>query len=208
VGSGGTLRPAAAITAPPHSGRRGRSALLLLLVIAVIGALASAGVVVGGGLSLRGPHSPRLSTTEVLFERLVGADTSAQGLVATATARACEEAPPGTSVRAALLGDLDRAVVLRQSVLRELGADRAERPTMPDGPALMNDLERATADGLTVDEEDQGWLQDLQATGCYGAPTNDIHYRAAALAAPAAAAAEQRLADAWAKVDPSAVGPR
>ena len=32
------------------------------------------------------------------------------------------------------------------------------------------------------------WLEDLQATGCYSAPTNDIHYREATAAARTAGA--------------------
>ncbi len=69
---------------------------------------------------------------------------------------------------------------------------------------MVSDLNAATLAELTVDQDDQGWLQDLQATGCYSAPTNDIHYRAAGLDAPAAAGADTRLADAWAVADPAA----
>ena len=51
----------------------------------------------------------------------------------------------------------------------------------------MAELGQATAASLKVDEDYAAWLVDLQATGCFSAPTNDLHYVAATEAAPAAA---------------------
>ena len=42
--------------------------------------------------------------------------------------------------------------------------------------------------------------EDLQATGCYGAPTNDIHYRAATEASLPASVAKDRVVATWAGV--------
>ena len=94
-------------------------------------------------------------------------------------AQSCQEATPGGTVRSALLGDLIRAIALRQAVLRTLEADRLQLLAMPEGALLATDLGAATTAELEMDQDYQGWLQDLQATGCYSAPTNDVHYRAA-----------------------------
>jgi hypothetical protein len=53
---------------------------------------------------------------------------------------------------------------------------------------------------LSADQGYEAWLEDLQATGCYGAPTNDIHYHAATAASMAASVAKQRVVLIWAGV--------
>jgi hypothetical protein len=172
-------------------------------VVAIVAASASAAIVLAGREASKHLHISRVLPGEALFEQLVATSATAQQLTATAVARSCTDAAPGAAMRGALLVDLDRAIGLRQSVLRSLEADRAELLGMPDGALLVSDLSAATLAELTVDQDDQGWLQDLQATGCYSAPTNDIHYRAAGLDAPAAAGADTRLAHAWAVADPA-----
>lgn len=199
-----SFRPTAAITAPERPRRRGRALFWLLAVVAVVAASASAAIVLAGREASKHLHMARVLPGEALFEQLMATSATAQQLTATAVARSCTDAAPGAAMRGALLVDLNRAIGLRQSVLRSLEADRAELLGMPDGPLLVSDLNAATLAELTVDQDDQGWLQDLQATGCYSAPTNDIHYRAAGLDAPAAAGADTRLADAWAVADPAA----
>ena len=133
----------------------------------------------------------------------MASNSSAQELAASAVAHSCEDAAPGAALRGGLLGDLSRAIVLRESVLRALDADRRRLLAIPDGAQLVTDLGAATMADLIVDQDYQGWLQDLQATGCYGAPTNDIHYRAAGPDSSAAAGANQRLAHAWAASGPA-----
>jgi hypothetical protein len=196
------LRPTAGVTAPVGTPRRGRVFVWLLAVVLVVASVAAALVLEGVGRGNGGPG--RLSRAEVLFERLMAEDESAQTLAASAVAHPCEQASPGSPGRAALLGDMGRAVALRQAVLRAAGADKGELVVMPDGELLVADLRQAATTGLAVDKDEQGWLLDLQATGCYSAPTNDIHYRAAGLAAPAAAGAAGRLTATWARVDPAA----
>jgi hypothetical protein len=198
------LRRTAAITAPERPHRRGRALFWLVAVVAVVAACASVAIVLAGREASKHLHTSRASPGEALFEQLMATSATAQQLTATAVARSCTDAAPGAAIRGALLVDLNRAIGLRQSVLRSLEADRAELLGMPDGGLLVNDLNAATLAELTVDQDDQGWLQDLQATGCYSAPTNDIYYRAAGLDALAAAGADTRLAHAWAMADPAA----
>ncbi len=198
---GATLRPTAAITVPEHPSRRRSRIFWLLAVVLLVVASAAVAVALSRGTTGGGEHRSRLSAGEVLFERLMATGSTAQQLTATAVARSCAEAPPGARGRTALLGDLSRAIGLGQSVLQLLNADKAELLGIPGGSLLTSDLSQATTAELTVEQDYQGWLQDLQATGCYSAPTNDIHYRAAGLEAPVAAAADQRLAAEWAVVE-------
>jgi hypothetical protein len=176
----------------------GRALVWLLAVVIIVAASVSAVVVLAGG-TRGGRGASRVSSAEAVFGQMMATNTTAAQLAATAVARSCQEASPGTSTRAVLLGDLGQAVALRRSVLRALAIDRAELATMPDGGLLITDITAATTAALAVDQDDQGWLQDLQATGCYSAPTNDLHYREAALAIPVATAADRRLTVAWAK---------
>ena len=191
------LRPTAAITTPERSSRRGRAIFWLVALVVIVAASLSAAIVLAGREAIDHRHSSGTSPGEALFEQLMASNSSAKELVATAVARSCAEAAPGIPLRGGLLGDLSRAISLRQSVLRALAADRVQLLAMPDGAQLVSDLSAATMADLAVDQDYQGWLQDLQATGCYSAPTNDIHYRAAGLDSSAAAGADQRLAQSW-----------
>ena len=157
----------------------------------------SAAIVLAGREAIDHRHSLGTSTGEALFEQLMASNSSAEELVATAVARSCAEAAPGIPLRRGLLGDLSRAISLRQSVLRALAADRVQLLAMADGAQLVSDLSAATMADLAVDQDYQAWLQDLQATGCYSAPTNDIHYRTAGRDSSAAAGTDERLAQAW-----------
>ena len=174
----------------------------------VLAASVSAVAVLAGGAGRSGGGAARVSSAEALFEQMMASNARAARLAATAVARSCQEAAPGTPSRAVSLADLARVVTLRQSVLNTLGTNQSELLAMPDGELLVTDLSQATNAELTVDKDQRGWLQDLQATGCYSAPTNDIDYRAASVAVPAAVEAGQRLVTAWAKVDPTARSPR
>jgi hypothetical protein len=192
-------RPTAAITQPQRARRPRRAWLWLVAVVMVAGSASAVVVLVGGTKRPAGGASPAASA-EALFGRMMATNTAAEELAATAVASSCQVAAPGVAARAALLGDLNRAVALRSSVLRALAADRDDLLTMPDGELLVSDLSEATKAALAVDEDDQGWLQDLQATGCYSAPANDIHFREAASATRVATGAGQLLTAAWAEV--------
>jgi hypothetical protein len=191
------LRPTAAITTPERSPRRGRAIFWLVALVVIVAASVSAAIVLAGREAIDHRHSLGTSTGEALFEQLMASNSNAEELVATAVARSCAQAAPGIPLRSGLLGDLSRAISLRQSVLRALAADRVQLLAMADGAQRVSDLSAATTANLTLDQDYQAWLQDLQATGCYSAPTNDIHYRTAGLDSSAAAGADERLAQAW-----------
>jgi hypothetical protein len=196
--------PAAPVTAPGPTPHRRRTVFWLLVIAVIVVASVSAAVVVGGRTTKEPRRSSRISSGEAVFERLLATSTSAGHLTDTAVAQSCQEVTPGGTVRSALLGDLSRAIALRQAVLRTLEADRLQLLAMPEGALLATDLGASTTAELRMDQDYQGWLQDLQATGCYSAPTNDVHYRAAALGSPGAAGADERLAAAWAQLGPAA----
>jgi hypothetical protein len=59
---------------------------------------------------------------------------------------------------------------------------------------------QATDASVQADAGYRAWLEDLQATGCYSAPTNDVHYRAATAASLVAGQAEEELAAGWAGI--------
>jgi hypothetical protein len=92
------------------------------------------------------------------------------------------------------------ALDLLSSVMTSAGADRSLVGALPGGPALLSDLSAATNASIRTDQDYGAWLGDLQATGCYGGPTNDLHYKAGAAASVIAERADQRLADAWAPI--------
>ncbi len=178
--------------------RKGK-AMLALAAVAVVAALAA--VVYALENTRTGSHQsnvPHASVGEATFARLLATSVSAHDLVAAAVAGSCGNVTPGSARRQTLIGDLNRAIELRVSVLDGTRVDRLSISAIPDGRLLMAELSHATAASLKVDEDYAAWLVDLQATGCFSAPTNDLHYMAATEAAPAATRADQSLAGDWA----------
>ncbi|HXW81815.1 MAG TPA: hypothetical protein VEJ84_20085, partial [Acidimicrobiales bacterium] len=57
---------------------------------------------------------------------------------------------------------------------------------------------RAATASLQAEQGYTAWVDDLQATGCYCAPTNDVHYLGAQAAQAMAASAQGQLAAMWA----------
>ena len=189
--------PAAPVGARGKRGRRSRAPVWALAAV-IVAASAGAVVVLGTG-ALRGPRhvTARPAPGAVVFEQLLAQSANAQQLEATAVAHACQESAPGAPARNSQLTELNRAVKLEYSVLGAVQVDTRELSTVPEGVLLLADLDAVAAAGLTIGRDYEGWLQDLQATGCYSAPTNDIHYRAAGVEVVAASGAEQRLAGTW-----------
>jgi hypothetical protein len=144
--------------------------------------------------------SPLKPSSEELFENLLGVSATAQILVRTAVDGACRTAAPLSGARAGLVAQIGRADALRRYVLADVDDQQAALLKMPGGRALSADLLRATGASIRADAAYAAWLGDLQATGCYSAPTNDIHYRAAAQASVAADHAKVQLAAGWASV--------
>jgi hypothetical protein len=134
------------------------------------------------------------------FELFLSNSAQAHQLVAAALSSACQPAAPASAARQELIAEVKRAVDLRSSVLSGIAADRQPLLAMDGGQSLVLDLNAATEASLRADEGYEAWLEDLQATGCYGAPTNDLHYRAASESSLAATAAKQRLVGDWAGV--------
>lgn len=186
--------------AGPRPRRRRRVMLLLLTVVALVAA-AVVVLVLGAGTT-RAPRqkSVRSLAPRAAFELFLSDSAQAHQLLTAALSSACQPAAPASTARQALIAEVNRAVDLRRSVLSGIAADRRRLLAMDGGQSLVPDLSAATEMSLSADEGYEGWLEDLQATGCYGAPTNDLHYRAASESSLAATAAKHRLVGAWAGV--------
>jgi hypothetical protein len=177
--------------------RRGR-ALLLLIVLTLVALVAVGALVLDGG----SPHrtAGRVLTPQTAFEGFLAESAQAHQLVSAAVSDACRPAPPSTPTRQGLIVEVGRAVELRRSVLAGIASDRQQLLKMNGGPSLIGDLDDASDASLSADQGYEAWLEDLQATGCYGAPTNDVHYRAATEASLAASVAKERVVGIWAGV--------
>ncbi len=184
--------------APPK--RRRKAPLLVLVTAVVVAAILGAAALVNSASEQHRAPPGRLASGEAVFESLLATSANAHHLVESVLAASCAEDAPAAARRSALIDQVDRAIDLQGSVLDGLQANRPALTTMPDGPLLITELDAATDASLTVDRDYEAWLVDLQATGCYSAPTNDIHYRAAMRASPAETGADQRLAGVWAHV--------
>ena len=173
--------------------------MLALAAVAVVALLAAAVYALeSAGTGSHQSNVHHASVGEAAFARLLATSASAHDLVAAAVAGSCGNGAPGSASRQTLIGELNRAIGLRVSVLDGTRVDRLSISAIPDGRLLMAELGQATAASLKVDEDYAAWLVDLQATGCFSAPTNDLHYVAATEAALAAARADQSLAGNWA----------
>jgi hypothetical protein len=199
------LRPeGAAIAEEPDGGarrpgRRRRRAVLMLAVIALVAAVAVGALVLAGGGSSR-RAAVRTLSPQVTFEGFLAESAQAHQVLAAAVGDACRPAPPATKARQDLIIQVSRAVEMRRSVLNGIASDRQRLLAMKGGPSLVNNLDDATSASLSADQGYEAWLEDLQATGCYGAPTNDIHYRAATEASLPASVAKERVVAIWAGV--------
>jgi hypothetical protein len=179
---------------------------LLVLVGALAGLAAVAVAVVwrASEASVSRPTTPGASSSkpspEELFESLLGTSATAHSLVQAAVDGACRTATPQSEARARLLAQIGQADALHVQLLQGAREDQAALSTMPSGRALSADLVQATDASVQADAGYRAWLEDLQATGCYSAPTNDVHYRAATAASLVAGQAEEELAAGWAGI--------
>ncbi len=177
--------------------RRGRT-VLLLAVLALVIAVAVGALMLGS----RSPRrtAARTPTPEATFETLLVKSAQAHQLLAAAVSGACKPTPPATTARQGLIAEVGRAVEMRRSVLDGIATSRPRLLAINGGPSLVSDLDHATSASLSADQGYEAWLEDLQATGCYGAPTNDIHYRDATEASAAASVAKEGVVRMWAGV--------
>jgi hypothetical protein len=183
---------------PRRPRRRRRRAVLMLAALALAAAVAVGVLALGGGS--RHTRAVRTPTPQATFDGFLVESAQAHQLLAAAVSDACKPAPPATTTRQDLIGQVSRAVEMRRSVLNGIASHRRQLLAMNGGPSLVSDLDDATRASLSADQGYEAWLEDLQATGCYGAPTNDIHYHAATAASLAASVAKQRVVLIWAGV--------
>ena len=169
--------------------------MLVLVAVALIATLAAIAFALGHeGTGRNEPKASHFSPGEANFAKLLATTASAHDLVVAAVVGSCQSDAPAAASRQSLIGKLNRAIELRVSVLNGTQMDRLAISAMPEGPLLMTELDQATDASLAVDEDYAAWLVDLQATGCFSAPTNDLHYLAATEASPAATRANESLA--------------
>jgi len=131
------------------------------------------------------------------FAYLVGTTSDARRLTRATVGQACREQPPAAVARQALSGDLSRATTMSESVVALLRADRRRLLALSHGRALVSLVREVAGWSVTADAGYQAWLQDLQATGCYSAPTNDLHYLQAQQAAAREGVAARELSAIW-----------
>jgi hypothetical protein len=172
--------------------RRSRGTRVTLATGLVI--LVAAGVV----LAVAAPWS---ATPQRAFGRLLATVASARALTGQAAGRACLVSAPASPARAALVAELSRAVALDEPVVAVLSAPGSRsRFGFPGAGPLVADLRTVASTAVSVARLDRSWLEDLQATGCYSAPTNDLHYMEAQRASAGAQAAAADLARRWSAV--------
>jgi hypothetical protein len=175
------------------------------VTVLVATGLVAAGVLIG--LQLGGGRSAKqVSGGVATFEKLLSTSDQARALTRRALAGACKTSAPGTPARQALVLQLTRAASLDRraagleqrsiELSNEAGDQRRQALWLLLGAQLV------TADRASISAIDdyQGWLVDLQAIGCYGGPTNDLHYQAGLVASEQARRAWQRVASSWAYV--------
>jgi hypothetical protein len=123
----------------------------------------------------------------------LGTSATARGLVQNAVDGACRTTAPQSRARAELVAETGHAGAIYRQVLAAARADQELFTKVRGGAGLSADLVGATAAAARAAAAYGDWLEDLQATGCYSAPTNDLHYREATAAALTAAVATGRL---------------
>lgn len=186
----------------PARARPGRGVWVLALIVLVLVVTTVAVVVrvssLRAGRTVSTTTPPAGGAPQVFFEGLLASTAGAQRRAATALSTACRVAAPGVGPRQSGATQLSNAEATDRSVLVSLGARRGFLAALPGGAALAADLGQLAGESAQADADYRAWLLDLEATGCYGAPTNDIHYLEASQASLAASAAQRHLADGWA----------
>jgi len=183
-----------------------------------VGLVALALVVAGLSFVIGGPHLkpapgpeplPVLlkgDSPEAAFTYLMAANTAADRVASTAVSHACVAQAPESPSRQAAGAQLYQAAATSRSVAAFVRADQVRLAAMPEGQVLVGLLGRVAQASVSADVSFESWIQDLQATGCYSAPTNDLHYIAALRASArgavlhadlTAAVARERVATLW-----------
>jgi len=200
----------ATVVYSPRHRFRGKWALVTSGVL-VAAAVATGAIATAGRLGPRAGAPPGGSTSaqwrpvlsvagkppSAAFAYLLAADNAARSHASAATAAACDMQAPGVAARGAALATLHEAVAVEDWVAATLAGDRARMLALRHGPALSTLLAQAARSSALADADLAMWVQDLDATGCYSAPTNNLHYQQAQLQLQVASSAQGQLESDW-----------
>jgi hypothetical protein len=184
----------------PRRRLRGRWATVLFVLLVAL-ALALAGTGFAGAFNSAAPTSPRPpktvslkgDTARAAFSYLLTTSADANRLARSAVGEACLTQAPGSLGRQRAAAQLSKAAAMSRSVVALAASVRDRLVAMPGGGALVALLDRVAEDSVAADIGYKSWVKDLQATGCYSAPTNDLHYLQAQKAAAAGVRAQRQL---------------
>lgn len=182
-GGGPQAAEATKLRHEPRPRARRTSGARLAVVCAILAALA-AGAAAAVLVVKSAPEQAPLAVLAKLppaqaLGRLLAAQSTAGSEASRAVRLACSDPRPASRSRAGLLAQLTRAEGASRAVSVMAGKLKARLALLPDGDALAGQLQRELTASLAADAAYQGWLDDLQATGCYSAPKNDVHYNEA-----------------------------
>ncbi len=176
----------------PLPGHR-RRYVVAALAAGLVAALVAAGLVLV--FRQRATGHRREAPVPVAFSQLLSSLSGADLLVRQAVDGACQETGPGARKSAA--NQLERAETRDRTVLSTLDAGKARLASWPVASALLGRVAQVAEDSLAAEGDYASWLADLEATGCYSAPRNNLYYRRALGAVSAQALATSELLSAW-----------
>ena len=177
------------LPAPSHRWRY----VVAVLAAGLAAALVAAGLVFVLHKSATGHR--REPSVPVAFSQLLTSLSGADLLARQAVIGACQETGPGARKSAA--SQLERAEARDRAVLSTLGAGKARLASWSVASALLGRVAQVAEDSLAAEGDYASWLADLEATGCYSAPRNDLYYRRALVAVSAQVLATSKLLSAW-----------
>ncbi len=177
------------LPAPSHRWRY----VVAVLAAGLAAALVAAGLVLVLHKSANG-HRRQLPVP-VAFSQLLTSLSGADLLARQAVNGACQETGPGARKSAA--SQLERAEARDNAVLSTLDAGKARLASWSVASALLGRVTEVAEDSLAAEGDYASWLADLEATGCYSAPRNNLYYRRALVAVSAQVFATRKLLSAW-----------
>lgn len=175
----------------PRPRRRWSYVVAAVAALAALAAVALAVVLPRLDKAGAGKATPSADLSSMLSS-LSGADR----LTRLAVDAACAATSPGP--RQPAVSDLDQAEASDRAVLSSLDAGRARLATWPAATPLLGPIAQVARASLAVEGDYQAWVSDLEATGCFSAPRNDLNYEQAQIAASSQSAAAGQLARVWA----------
>ena len=181
---------------PKAESRSRRRWWYVVAAVAVLAALAAA-------LAIALPRLDRSGAGKVSppsdLSSMLSSLSSADRLTRQAVNIACA-GPASPGLRQPAVSDLDQAEASDRAVLSSLEAGRARLSTWPAATPLLGPIARVARASLAVEGDYQAWVSDLEATGCFSAPRNDLNYERAQLATSSQSSATGQLARLWSPV--------